>query len=288
MNLECETEHDPQGNEDLEEQEEKKSFLKTSTGLVTGAVHEKLTLLPRKIGLSIAIAIILCDIGFVISLTIYNAHNCSLQMANIDGSDFESIFKEVHKKPNFLCSTIIDDPNDEFPAFPVDSCLLEGFTYDDYNHRSCPSDGIVFYQPEGEKLSNCFGTTSVVYIVCPSFTVAFGAAFAFATPIQIVLLIITFAIYQFFFKKNSVADAMRELEDVCSSKFKKQFSKKELETMVAAQSFKERQSLTKPERELDLTSIAAELENSSSSEPVAGSAKVKATKQQPQDEEQVA
>jgi hypothetical protein len=291
-NLESETEHDdPQGHEDLEEQEEPRNFLKMGTDLVTGAVHEKLTLLPRNLGLIFAIAIILGQAGFVIALTYFNYNTCPTQIANIDGDHDDALYKDVYKEPTYLCATLIQDPDDEFDDFFIIPCLLPDFTCDDYGDSRCPD---AFFECPGDAIT-CVGTVSVVSILCPEFTVAFGAAFGLAVPVQLTLLIITFAIYLLFFKKTSFADTFRELEEVVASKTKKEFSKKELEDMVAAQSSRLlKDSITKSERENFLAVSSKkihhistpELEESSSSELVAGSAKEKNIKpQQPEDEE---
>jgi hypothetical protein len=146
MNLESETERDLQGHKDLEEQEEPRSFLKIGTDLVTAAVHEKLTLLPRKLGLIFAIAIILGQLVFVIVLTYFNYNTCPTQIANIDGDHDPVIFEDVYKKHVYLCASWMNDGSQlEDEAFFNTPCLVDSFTCDDYDDSRCPDRETTFF-----------------------------------------------------------------------------------------------------------------------------------------------
>jgi hypothetical protein len=61
-----------------------------------------------------------------------------------------------------------------------------------------------------------------VSIECPSFNIAFGAAFRHLTYVQLTILIICFDIYSCCFKRAEVTEATGELKDLVGASFKKE------------------------------------------------------------------
>ena len=94
-----------------EESPQKVGLIAKGIDTINGAIHEKLTEIPRSHGFGIALVVILSNVLFVSILTYYNYNNCEtkLQMVDADwqpenADNFEP-YKDQYKAPTFACAS---------------------------------------------------------------------------------------------------------------------------------------------------------------------------------------
>jgi hypothetical protein len=236
-------------HQDLEEptNSEKRALVFTKGAVLTaGMIHPKLAELPPRTGLLIAVATVIVNIVFVVSLTLYSVNfNCEQKIGVVDVDwlevgDFKP-YADQFKAPTYLCASLLVNSTDG--GLFSTPCVFSGLTCKDYRDNRCPNLGYSEYNDkvfcgnicpddddddDGNCIPHCQGTVesalaSVVYVECISFTVAFGSSLGYVTYTQLVLLVVFFGIYLLWQKRTggSGVNIVDSLKDVVSTHLNK-------------------------------------------------------------------
>jgi hypothetical protein len=222
---------DPAGPSEDNEDEEV-GFVDKGTEFLLGSVYEGLPGLPKRVGCCIFLVVVLTNIFFVTGLTVYNYVFCATIIGLQDtfwpvqegGFDpYAEHYDPSGDAPIFICSTQAE--NTTSTVYNI-NCLLGNFTCEQYNDSRCPTE---YLSDLGfdctDEMPNCkelSATASVVSVECPSFNIAFGAAFGLLTYVQAVTLIICYGIYFFCCKRDGATEVTGELKDLVRASFRKE------------------------------------------------------------------
>lgn len=211
--------------------EPKLTAFEKGADVVTGLVHEKLTMIPRRTGLCIAITILVCNFVFIICMTLYSyVWDCEHNIAIIDAqwfSDENGLIKfepytDTYEAPTYVCGSFAQ--NETTGSYDI-YCVLPDLNCEkSYQDERCPDYFLDFcaYVDNNSTCGEYSNLASVVSITCPTFVVAFGTAQAYILYVQLVLLITLYSMYLCCRKeKTGRRDLAAHLSEVVKSSISK-------------------------------------------------------------------
>ena len=192
--------------------------------LISKSVHPGLEKLPSKTACCIASFVILVNIVFVVTLTMYNWSNVNVKLSVLDAAwttteDF-NVYSEQFTSPTHLCNSYGLGPDGNGGTGYNVPCLLPGLTCENNYADPFCTDNIPFECSNDLPMCYELGLlASVISVEGDSFTVAFGSAQGYLLWVQLASLALCFSVYYGCCKCCSVSELRNEVQELAKSSF---------------------------------------------------------------------